>query len=180
MIKERRNEQKRGSKRGPKKTAAVDKAVGAGRAKREAAIKARRGLAESKKPSAMEVEREVYRQSRQRASTKAKNEKKATNGRIAPDSTGRRARKKKEEETKAVFGVQPSKKAVAAAVSAMKKEGFKIPEGMQVVITVAPLAVTKGKGPNAPTNNNKGRKPNNSNAKNNTKSKPRGGGGRKN
>ena len=175
MIKDRRKEQSQASKRGPKKTATSDRAVGSGRAKREAAMKARRGMTETKKPDKMAVEREVYRQSRRTATAKEKKEQKATGGRLPPNSTARRDQKKKEET------FQPTKKMVAAAVAAMKKEGYKVPRGHRVVITVSPTPNNQGgkkasndkKGGNA---GNKGKKTG-GNIKQNTK--PKSGGGRR-
>ncbi len=48
-------------------------------------MKVKRGLKQDKKPNAMEVEREVYRQSRTTGAAKKRNERKAAAGRIAQD-----------------------------------------------------------------------------------------------
>ena len=176
MIRDRRKEQQQASKRGPKKASVSDRAVGSGRAKRDAAMKARRGITETKKPDAMAVEREVYRQSRQSAVAQEKKEKKATGGRLPPNSTNRRNQKKRDE------SMQPSRKVVAAAVAAMKKEGYKVPEGHRVVITVAPNN-NKGakKNPNVDQKpgvaGNKGKK---TGGNSNQNSKPKATGGRRN
>lgn len=144
MIEERRKEQQKASKRGPKKASNADRSMATGRAKRDAATKARRGLTPNKKPNAMDVEREVDRQSRKTAAAKKKSQKKATGGRIAPDSTLRDKKKKKvagkRDPPAPVFGGRmPSKKAVEAAVKGMEQAGFKVPTGHQVVMTFIPI-----------------------------------------
>ena len=143
MIHDRRKEQQKASKRGPKKASNADRSIATGKAKREAAMKARRGLSQTKKPNAMEVEREVYRQSRKSATAKKKVEKKATGGRIAPNSSLRSKKKKaKVDPPAAIFGGRtPSKKAVEAAVKGMKEAGFQIPAGHQLVMTFVPTVV---------------------------------------
>mmetsp|Transcript_55997 Transcript_55997/g.135477 ORF Transcript_55997/g.135477 Transcript_55997/m.135477 type:complete len:253 (+) Transcript_55997:185-943(+) len=161
MIADRRKDQVKASKgRGAAKTgkaSTADRSVATGRAKREAAMKARRGIAESKKPSPMEVEKEVYRQSRKTATAKKNSERKSTGGRIAPNSSLRekknssnkaKGQSKKsppqqhDASTVAVFGVKtPSKKAVEAAVAGMKSAGIQIPPGHMVSITFVPVSV---------------------------------------
>ena len=96
--------------------------VATGRAKREAAARARRGLSQTKKPNAMEIEREVSRQVRKTNNAKKKTEKKATGGRVAPNSSLRTKKKTNAKETPAaVFGGKtPPKKAVEAAVKGME------------------------------------------------------------
>lgn len=150
IIADRRKEQQQLSKRGPKKVGTADRAVATGRAKRDAVANARRGITETKKPDPMAVEREVYRQSRQTETAKENKEKKATGGRIAPNSTARRNRNKKEAHQGGaapafVVAQAPSRKVVSAAVAAMKKEGYVVPQGMQVVINVVPRPPPAGK-----------------------------------
>lgn len=122
----------------------ADRSIASGRAKRDAAVKARRGLSESKKPTKMEVDREMKRQSLKSATEKKKKEKKATHGRIAPDSTGRSKIKKakaKQDPPAAIYGSRaPPKKAIEAAISGMESAGFKIPDGHQMVMTFVPAA----------------------------------------
>jgi hypothetical protein len=123
MIKDRRTDQVKESKRAPKKSSNSDRSIATGRAKREAATKVRRGIIQDKKPSAVEIEREVYRQNRTTASAKKKTQKKATGGRLAPDSSLRSNKKKpvKASSPAAVFGGRvPPKKAVEAAVKGME------------------------------------------------------------
>lgn len=92
----------------------------------------------------MEIEREVYRQTRKTANSKKRSEKKATSGKIAPDSSLRDKKKKKQAEknaSPAVFGGKtPPKKAIEAAMKGMKDAGFKIPAGHQLVMTFIPFA----------------------------------------
>mmetsp|Transcript_55993 Transcript_55993/g.135460 ORF Transcript_55993/g.135460 Transcript_55993/m.135460 type:complete len:241 (+) Transcript_55993:594-1316(+) len=161
MIADRRKDQVKASKgRGAAKAgkaSTADRSVATGRAKREAAMKARRGIAESKKPSPMEVEKEVYRQSRKTATAKKNSERKSAGGRIAPNSSLRdkknssnkakgQSKKSPQQQhdvgTVAVFGVKtPSKKAVEAAVAGMKSAGIQIPPGHMVSITFVPVSV---------------------------------------
>eukprot|EP00536_Pseudo-nitzschia_multiseries_P016684 jgi/Psemu1/222248/e_gw1.1199.1.1 len=143
-----------------KKTAVADRSIATGRAKRAAATRARRGLAGGKadnnnnnnktKPSAMEIEKEVYRQSRKTAESKKKAEQKKTNGRLPPNST---LRSKKKNNSKAsnnnesndhpgiVTGKQPSKKQIKAALQGMETAGCPIPTGYQIMVQFIPPAV---------------------------------------
>jgi hypothetical protein len=159
MIKERRKDQQKASKRAPKKATNSDRSIATGRAKREAAVKANRGLSQTKKPNAMEVEREVYRQSRKTAVAKKNNDKKATTGRIAPDSSLRDKKKKakKIDPPAAIFGGRtPSKKAVEAAIKGMESAGFRIPEGHQLMMTFIPAAVAPMPKGNTPKGKKRG------------------------
>ena len=140
-----------------RKPTAADKAAGRQRATRTAKINARRGIQQTSpgKPSAMEIEREVYRQTRM--NNQPKQEKTKTGPRSQRDSAAQvKARKqlksdkkKKAQQQKGttnnlpptwVAGTRrpPSKKAVSAAVNAMTNAGFKVPQGMQMVISFAP------------------------------------------
>mmetsp|Transcript_39111 Transcript_39111/g.44601 ORF Transcript_39111/g.44601 Transcript_39111/m.44601 type:complete len:256 (+) Transcript_39111:129-896(+) len=149
MILSRRNRPARNAK-----TSTVDRSMARGRASRQAATMARRGLSDNKRPSQMEVRREVSRQAR-RPTTERK-----------PPGPGRRAKpsgvvkakekqdiKRKQDARKRsssrednvippawIGGTRrpPSKKAVTAAVEAMTDAGFKVPRGMQMVISFAP------------------------------------------
>jgi hypothetical protein len=140
MIKERRKEQVK--PRAPKKASNADRSVATGRAKRDAAATARRGLAQEKKPNAMDVERETYRQARKTDNAKKAREKKATGGRTLPDPTPRALRRKKGavDPPAAIFGGRvPSRKQVEAAVKGMEAAGFKVPQGHQVMVTFVPV-----------------------------------------
>ena len=162
MIRDRRVEQVKETKRAPKKATTVDKAAGAGRAKRSAATAARRGMTNTSKPSPMEVEKEVYRQSRRTATTKEKQVQKSAAGRLPPKAKPKNERKKdapKKNAPKqnaaapAIFGGRtPSRKAIEAAVNGMETGGFKVPKGMQVIITFVPAPEPTGRKPAAKNN----------------------------
>jgi hypothetical protein len=165
MIADRRKEQQKSSKRGPKKPSTADRSIATGKANREAAAKARRGLAPTKKPNAMDVERETYRQSRKTAAAKTRTEKKASGGRLPPNrdakptNKGDRkpAAKGQQQPPPAIFGGRvPSKKQVEAAIKGMESIGQPVPPGHQVVLTFVPVVTAppkpdpkgkKGKGP---------------------------------
>jgi hypothetical protein len=153
MIKDRRKEQVKDIKRAPKKATTADRAAGGARAKRAAATASRRGMTDSNKPNAMELEKEVYRQSRRTTSTKEKQVQKASAGRLPPKAKPKNERKKDAENT-AVFagGRPPSRKAIEAAVNGMEAAGFKVPKGMQVIITFVPAPEPTGRKPAAKKN----------------------------
>ena len=179
MIQDRRKEQKKELKRGPKKATTADRSVATAKAKREAANKARRGLATDNKPSKMDVEKEVKRQSQATQVQKKTKEQQQTQGRIASDSTGRSAAKREKKKAAAkdppaaVFGGRvPPKKAMEAAIKGMEDAGFKIPAGHQMVMTFAPIVVAP-----APTTQKNTNANSNNNSSNNNKGKNKGGGG---
>lgn len=154
LIQERRKQQQQESKRGPKKPSVVERSIATGRAKRDAAMNQRRGLSQTKKPTAMEVEKQVKRQTDHTAKEKKIQEKKATKGRIAPDSTSRNKKKKgkKNDAVAPIFGGRtPPKKAIEAALKGMETAGYKVPDGHTVVMTfvpvVVPAATTQAKPP---------------------------------
>jgi hypothetical protein len=190
MIKSRRTST---PKKAAVKVSTGDKQVAKGRAARQAAANNRRGISATKKPSAMDIEKEVYRQTRRSTSTtkkqstqpgrkprtqadlktKARNEKKKHTG------------NKKQQETPLpptwIGGTRrpPSRKAVTAAVDAMTGAGFKVPKGMQMVISFAPApmqdpTVGQNKGKKQGGNNN------DNNNNNNNKGKNQGGGSNNN
>lgn len=173
MIKQRRAKPNRNNK----KTSTVDRTVGRGRAKRQAAANARRGISDSKKPSKMEVEKEVSRETRRsgrnqknnpQAGRKQKSEA-AIKAKEKQDKRRKQGNKKGSGETEIpptwIGGTRrpPSKKAVTAAVEAMKESGFTVPKGMQMVISFAPAPdqPPKDSKPSA-RSNNRGRGSNNS------------------
>eukprot|EP00980_Cylindrotheca_fusiformis_P012366 scaffold3036_cov117-Cylindrotheca_fusiformis.AAC.5 len=143
MIKDRRKEQI-SAKRAPRKASTSDRSIATGRAKREAAAKARRGTSQASKPNAMEIEREVYRQHRKTETAKKKSKEKASGGRLAPDSALRKKNgPNKGAASVAIFGGRmPPKKAIEAAVKGMEGAGFKVPTGHQVVMTFIPSAAS--------------------------------------
>ena len=147
-----------------KKEKTADVSVAAGRAKRKAAQDAKRGISSSGKASKMQIDKEVKKQEVKTAKTKAKkikeDNKKGVTAKLPP-KLKQEARQNQREINKIVksassltktanavaatpmHGKAPSKKAVSAAVQAMKKEGFTIPEGLQMVITFAPKEATQ-------------------------------------
>lgn len=193
IIADRRKEQTKAGKNKTrnsardKKNALADRSVATGRAKRAAATRARRSLSasEDKKPSAMEVEKEVYRQSRKTAVAKKRAEKKATGGRLAPNSSLRekkntrkiannKAKNSVEDTPGLLQGRLPKQGQIKAAIRGMEEAGCPVPEGFQLVMQFSPIE-DKGKGngrqPNAKSNNK-----NNANQKNGGRRR----GGRKN
>jgi hypothetical protein len=174
MIADRRKEQVKSAKKTtPKKTATVDRSVATGRAKRNAAVNARRGMTQQKKPSAMEVDREVYRQSRKTAVAKKNDDKKAYGGRLPPNSSVRDVKKKggpaggggkkpfgaaapTGAAASVMGGRTPSKKQVEAAIQAMANIGQPIPPGHQLVLTFVPV-VTATKVPPSQSASKKGK-----------------------
>jgi hypothetical protein len=186
MIADRRKDQQKAAKKGNKKTATTsDRSIATGKAKRDAAMNARRGMTQEKKPSAMEVEREVYRQSRKTAASKNRAEQKASGGRLPPNPSLRKGKKgagagaaagaasgKKQAPTAAAVAVTagriPSKKQIEAAVQAVQNCGQPIPDGHQLVLTFVPIFQQTQKAP--AQNQPKAKKGQNNNA---------GGGGQK-
>lgn len=145
-----------------KKAALADRSIATGRAKRAAATRARRGLGD-KKASAVEIEKEVYRQSRKTAAAKKASEKKTTNGRVPPNSSLRekknaKAKKNSNDPPGALVGKMPQAKQVKAAIQGMELAGCPVPKGFQLVMQFSPVAANgkgKGKQSNANSNNNK-------------------------
>eukprot|EP00521_Asterionellopsis_glacialis_P009575 CAMPEP_0195280992 /NCGR_PEP_ID=MMETSP0707-20130614/478_1 /TAXON_ID=33640 /ORGANISM="Asterionellopsis glacialis, Strain CCMP134" /LENGTH=257 /DNA_ID=CAMNT_0040339827 /DNA_START=78 /DNA_END=851 /DNA_ORIENTATION=- len=225
MIKQRRKEQQSKSRKGAagRAPSTADRVTGTNKAKRAAAVKARRGMkaggsinnTTKPKASAMDVEREVYRQSRKTAKSKESSLRKKTGGRLPPakdSATTRRRQSQRVQDNRKKMDKQrqmndqskqvgnaiytwtqgtrrpPSKKAVNAAVDAMQSAGFKVPSGMQMVISFAPAPDGKNPPPqpkgknggnnnrNNNNNNNGGRNPPRNNNRNNTNK----GGGRRN
>lgn len=145
------------NKNNSKKNATADRSIATGRAKRAASTRARRGLSNDQKPSPMEVEREVYRQSRKTSDTKKKTEQKASNGRLPPNSSLRGKKNVNKNNNSdppgATLGRMPSKKQIEAAIQGMKNAGYPVPAGHQLIMQFAPLivaaapaAIGKGKG----------------------------------
>jgi len=157
MIKNRRKNVT--PKAAARKASTADKAVAKGRAARQAGANARRGLREDNKPSAMEVEREINRQVKMSSSNRAGGEKKETgpkmaqrpphvNGGKGKNAAGKQKAKQDGQKQASdtplpptwIGGTRrpPSVKAVTAAITAMQENGFKVPKGMQMVISFAP------------------------------------------
>jgi len=151
IIAERRKEQAKASSGrggGPsnknnskvsKKDKLVDRSVATGRAKRAAAVKAKRGISNTNKPSHMDVEREAYRQSRKTTESKkklvslrGKNKKNNNNSNVTP-----------------IFGRMPSKKQIEAAIQGMEANKCPPPDNHTLVMQFVPVVAsttTEGKG----------------------------------
>jgi hypothetical protein len=160
MIASRRKEQVTASRRGGRdRVSTVDRSIGAGRAKRNAAVNARRQMtptaAAAKKPTQMEIEKEVKTQADRSLRAKVRPVQNKAGGRVAAAggrkeravvkaAAGTRGRGKnpaiRQVKTKsaavqlAPTAKPPTRKAVNAAVQAFKANGFDIPAGTQMVI----------------------------------------------
>jgi hypothetical protein len=195
MIAERRKEQSKSStgrgganknnsttKPQKKKTELADRSIATGRAKRAAATKARRGLSNTKKPTAMEIDQENYRQSRNSNASKKKQEQKSSNGRLPPNSSLRDNKKKNNSNNSnknsnsnissapVSFGRIPNKKQMNAALQGMKQAGCPVPDGHRLIMQFIPELVVA-----APTGKGKGGQQQQQQA---NKKGGRGGGGR--
>ena len=159
------------------KPTSIQKSVGQSKAKRQAAVNARRqgGAAANanKKPTAMEIEKEISRV-RKNKSTHPPPQQRKTGGQQQRQQQGPNPRRHESGGGGAAAGTAgatttemkaPTKKAVSAAVRVMKDFGFQPPKGMDVVISFAPK-------PEQP------RKPNPSAAAGGGRGKRGGGGGR--
>jgi hypothetical protein len=173
MIKSRRKEQGRpprraaaSRRRGNTKATSSDRAVGTGKAKRDALVNFRRGRTTTNKPTPMDIEREVYRQTRKTAKQQQQQQQFSNKKKDIPNKSGARPAKRvadqkvkakmakqrkqqakgKQQQGKSAVPAGPSKKAVKAAVNAMSEKGFSIPSGMQMVISFAPAPNDSKKG----------------------------------
>jgi hypothetical protein len=131
----------------------ADRSIGTARAKREAAMAARRGLSASSKPTRMDIEREVTKQAGKTAAKAAKSAAIAAATTALTHETGatradKRRQKRSAQRAAAAAGGgggpasgakkgagaaplarPPPRKVVAAAVAAMERAGFKVPQG---------------------------------------------------
>lgn len=126
MIRDRRMTQTKAN-RAPKKISQAVRSVATSRAKRDAAIKAKRAISKTKKATDMQIDQEVKRQAQKAAvAAKKRSEKKVpavqpkankTERKTTPKNKGRDGNPAAD----AVFGGRlPSKKAIEAAVKGMK------------------------------------------------------------
>lgn len=154
----RRQNPKVVKKAGDKKPTNVQKSIGQTKAKRDAAVNARRrDTPSNKKPTSMDVEKEVNRVQQNRTLQPPQQQQRggaATRGRRNRSGRGpvttaatlqshRNQRGRGPAATAASTTITtalqpPTKKAVSAAVRAMKDFGFQPPKGMDVVISFAP------------------------------------------
>ena len=131
----------------------TDKAIGTSRAKRNAALDARRGITKSSKPTKAQVEQEIKKQVAKRTVKQEQPQtKKRGNVNADPETKAAQRRQKREvarsgaativsgsgKKVVGTLGRPPSKKAIRAAVEAMQEKGFKIPTGYRMVISFAP------------------------------------------
>ncbi|KAL7551176.1 hypothetical protein ACHAWF_014373 [Thalassiosira exigua] len=157
----RRTARKNAGQRGPTAAARV---TGQNKARRTATMAAKRGIAQSGKPNAMEVEKQVNRQQkrgvgkmtgalksgrvggpRSNAGRRATAPSAASVRAKARNLAGVRAQKSGQQSggSKSSAGgtIQaPSHQAIGAAARAMKERGFKPPKGMQMQISFVPKA----------------------------------------
>lgn len=184
MIRDRRKAQIKGN-RAQKKVSQVDRSIATNRAKRDAAIKAKRGLSKNKKANSKQIDQEVKRQEQKSAIAKKKSEKNLRVGRPKATKTQKKTTPKTKNKddgssaTDAVFGGRvPSRKAIEAAVKGMKGKcesflvrkrckgltkwlpdaGFTVPPGHQVVMTFIPSGPSEVKKSKSSEGNNKGEK----------------------
>lgn len=103
------------------KKSAQNQAKGTQRASRQAKTNFRRGMRSSKSATKMEVEKEVRKETKKNPVNRGPGRRTAPRGEV-----GRRKMTLR----------PPTKKVIKAAVSAMTSAGFKVPDGMKVVISV--------------------------------------------
>lgn len=164
IMKSRREQAKSTNRRAarrtdPKKNSSTPKTAaqnsnkrrqGARRASKDAAVNSRRGIRTSRAPTKMEIDQEMKKETKKPAA-----------------KTARKKTIRFQENSKPVRARPPTKKAIQAAVTAMTGAGFKVPDGMKVVISVEKDedAVKNNNKNNGGKNNNRGggRRPKNMN-----------------
>mmetsp|Transcript_27410 Transcript_27410/g.65176 ORF Transcript_27410/g.65176 Transcript_27410/m.65176 type:complete len:207 (-) Transcript_27410:3833-4453(-) len=174
-----------------KKPSKAAEATGQGKAQRQAAANARRGISKSTKPSKMDVDKQVNRQ--QKNQQKGNNNNRGGRGNnagrraTAPSAASVRAKAANKGKGNNANNANtnnnqgaiqaPSQQAISAAARAMKDNGFKPPKGMQMQISFVPKQT-----PNNNNNNNNnqggGKKQGNNNNNNNNQGKQGRGRGR--
>lgn len=172
-----------------KKPSKAAEATGQGKAQRQAAANARRGISKSTKPSKMDVDKQVNRQ--QKNQQKGNNNNRGGRGNnagrraTAPSAASVRAKAANKGKGNNANNANtnnnqgaiqaPSQQAISAAARAMKDNGFKPPKGMQMQISFVPKQT-----PNNNNNNNQGggKKQGNNNNNNNNQGKQGRGRGR--
>jgi hypothetical protein len=150
MIKNRRQQDKKPKKAAPKAVTNADKSVGTSKAKRKAALDARRGISKSSKPTKAQIDEEIKKQVQKKAAVQSKKRNPVFD---SPPVKAEQRRQKREaarsgaativsgsgkSQRVTTIGRPPSKKAIRAAMTAMEAVGFKIPEGCKMVISFAP------------------------------------------
>lgn len=123
--------------------------LGASRkAKKQAALEARRGMRSSAKPT----QKEVAFQLEQELAKKKQKEMKTDTNKLRRKSTAAQAvasvvKKGKQNVIPPSMTRPPTRKAINAAITAMENAGFKVPDGMQMIISFAPAIDTPTKKP---------------------------------
>jgi hypothetical protein len=143
------------------KTITAQKTGGRNQASRKAKTAAKRGLTNNSKPNSADVDREVYRQQRRAPGGRNNQNNQTQNGQRRsrrPSQSNQNGKTEADRKVKARNTPRqtnpPPQKAVSAAVKAMSNAGYKVPNGMKMVISFKPE--DKGKKRNA--NQNKNRK----------------------
>jgi hypothetical protein len=137
----------------PKKVSNTDRSIATARAKRSAAMAARRGLSNTPKATKMEIDEQVTKQAGKTAAKMAKKQPPtAADAHLSGQDKARKRRHKRaakreahQASSSAVVSMvrPPPKKAVKAAVNAMEQSGFQIPAGtLHVLVVLAIQCVT--------------------------------------
>ena len=121
----------------PKKVSNTTRSIATSRAKRNAAMAARRGITQSSKPTKMQIDEEVQNQTKKSiAKNQQQKNKKKTGGAAAKSADAKltgsakaASRRGRRQAQKAAAEVKPNRKAVKAAVNAMHQTGFDVPKG---------------------------------------------------
>ena len=202
-----------------KKPTNAQKSVGSGKAKRNAKLANKRGISNDTKATPMEVEREVYRQQRTdggragggggggngrtrsetqpRRSERNRNNKQNQNQNRSVADRNVKAKNKKQREQQqkqkqqnVVTPAPPTKKAMKAAMNALKDTGYVAPRGMKMVVSFVGSNTAKNTNSKPQGNKNQkkkesnnhggnGNRNNNNNNGRNENGNRRGGGGRR-
>jgi len=126
----------------------ADRSTATSRAKRDAAVAARRGLRSSAKPTKMEIETAVKKQANQTAIQKANHQQNATKKTTTDPKEKAEARKEQRQIAKAGkqaakeehVALKPTQKQIKAARKAMIEAGYQFPPKHQ--ISIVPVAAT--------------------------------------
>ena len=135
------------------KPTAAQRAGGRNQANRKAKTAANRGITNKTKPNSVDVDKEIYRLQRKSSGRKTNQSRngKTENGdkrrRRIPTYSKSNGKTEADKKVKANTVKKPRnpppKKAVNAAVKAMTNAGYKVPEGLKMVITFEPDAQKK-------------------------------------
>uniref|UniRef100_A0A7S2W4X4 Uncharacterized protein n=1 Tax=Eucampia antarctica TaxID=49252 RepID=A0A7S2W4X4_9STRA len=124
---------------------------------RKAKTAARRGISKTYKPNSADVEREVYRQQRRAPGARPNQNTQSETGqrrRRQPPPANQNGKTEADRKVKKRNAAPPPKKAVNAAIKAMSNAGYKVPNGMKMVISFAPEEKAKRHNVNQNRNRN--------------------------